>query len=388
MIQNRYRIPKILGIIGIMILIGNATFSVANVATQRRVRPKVAPRSVVLTKADMALIAADQQEQVRQRLATDESSRSAFAKDIRTMLAVAEEARRTGIANREKTKRQMDFVRAQIIAEDYYATHPKEVTEAEIVALFKEAGKEALFEQLIADALTGEQQTITPAQKAFARKSVGRTMIGERRGVAAGVVKRRIVKLKILLYQARALAQTYTNENLREKVKPTEAEIDAYLASHPDSDLKDREQAEAILKRLREGEDFAALARQFSADGSRANGGDLGWFGRGAMVTEFENATFALKPGQVSELVKTVFGYHIIKLEERRTVARNGVSEEEVRARHILINSGDPLESQKPPRDRARDVLQKEKQQRLVDEIVKRSRVIVPPDFPTDWFRK
>jgi parvulin-like peptidyl-prolyl isomerase len=387
MLQNHYRISKILGIIGMMILIADATLSVASAAMQRRVRPKAAPGSVVLTRADMALIAADQNERFRRRLATDQSARGEFATDIRTMLAVAEEARHTGIAARSETKRQVDFIRTQVIAESYYATRDEQVTDAEIDALFKEPGKEALFEQLVADALKGEQQTITAAQKTIARKSMGRTLIGERRGVTAGVNKQRIVTLKILLYQSRALAQIYTNENLNEKIKPTEAEIDAYLASHPGTDQKDREQAEAILKRLREGEDFAVLARQFSADGTRDTGGDLGWFGRGAMVTEFENAAFALKPGQISELVQTNFGYHIIKLEERRTITKNGVSEDEVRARHILINSGDPMEFPKTPRERARDILKKEKQQRLVDEIVKRSRVIVPPDFPTGWFR-
>lgn len=65
--------------------------------------------------------------------------------------------------------------------------------------------------------------------------------------------------------------------------------------------------------------DFAALARQYSTDpGSKDSGGDLGWFGRGQMVPAFEQAAFALQPGQVSQLVESPFGLHIIKLEERR----------------------------------------------------------------------
>ncbi|MBE7561258.1 peptidylprolyl isomerase [bacterium] len=75
--------------------------------------------------------------------------------------------------------------------------------------------------------------------------------------------------------------------------------------------------AEAVLARVAAGEDFAALARQFSADtGSAAKGGDLGYFTKGQMVPEFEAAVFALKDGETArELVKSQYGYHIIRRE-------------------------------------------------------------------------
>ena len=71
--------------------------------------------------------------------------------------------------------------------------------------------------------------------------------------------------------------------------------------------------ANEILERIKKGESFSKLAQEYSIDGSRKRGGDLGKFGRGEMVREFEQAAFALKPGEVSGLVKTAFGYHIIK---------------------------------------------------------------------------
>jgi peptidyl-prolyl cis-trans isomerase C len=75
--------------------------------------------------------------------------------------------------------------------------------------------------------------------------------------------------------------------------------------------------AEDLLKRARAGEDFAKLAREFSEDpGSKAKGGEY-TFARGAMVPEFEAAAFALKTNQVSDIVATQFGYHIIKLFEK-----------------------------------------------------------------------
>jgi hypothetical protein len=81
-----------------------------------------------------------------------------------------------------------------------------------------------------------------------------------------------------------------------------------------------RQQAEAIRARAAGGEDFGALARQYSADPRGKQGGDLGFFGRHRMVEAFECAAFALKPGQVSGVVETPFGYHVIKVEERREI--------------------------------------------------------------------
>ena len=71
--------------------------------------------------------------------------------------------------------------------------------------------------------------------------------------------------------------------------------------------------AKELLERLKKGESFAKLAEQYSIDGSRRRGGDLGFFGRGVMVKPFEDAAFALQKGEISGLVKTQFGYHIIK---------------------------------------------------------------------------
>ncbi|MCF7793462.1 MAG: peptidylprolyl isomerase [Candidatus Cloacimonetes bacterium] len=81
-------------------------------------------------------------------------------------------------------------------------------------------------------------------------------------------------------------------------------------------------------ERLIDGEDFAEVAKECSDCGSAPNGGDLGYFGRGAMVKPFEDAAFALMPGEISEVVETQFGYHIIKLEDKK--------DDEIRVRHIL----------------------------------------------------
>lgn len=89
--------------------------------------------------------------------------------------------------------------------------------------------------------------------------------------------------------------------------------------SSDDDKKKALEKAESILKRLQAGEEFEKLAEELSEDpGSKSKGGDLGFFPKGRMVKPFEDAAFVLKPGELSSIVETQFGYHIIKGEDRK----------------------------------------------------------------------
>jgi len=92
------------------------------------------------------------------------------------------------------------------------------------------------------------------------------------------------------------------------------------------SDVKVKAKAESVLKRIKNGEDFAKLAGEFGSDSTKDSGGDLGWFGKGQMVPEFEEVVFALEKDQLGDkLVKTQFGYHIVKVIDKRD-ARDFVS--------------------------------------------------------------
>ncbi|HET6863327.1 MAG TPA: peptidylprolyl isomerase [Pyrinomonadaceae bacterium] len=347
---------------------------------------------VELTPEDMTLIAEDQSPQLRMQLASDEAARKDFAKDVRRLLAVAEEARANNVDKTPEMKRQLEFQRASVMAQ-YYFEHAgdkgADITDKEVEEFFKTPANQQRFDQLIADARAKnpqlKTQEIPKEQLDQLKQRLGRIYIAEGKAKEQGFDKKPEVRVQILLQEARALAQEYAKDKLEEKMKATDDEVNAYLASHPelDTDKKKREQAEEILKRARAGEDFAKLAQEYSTDGSKEKGGDLGWFGHGDMVPEFEQAAYALKPGEISNVVQSKFGYHIIKLEERKTETKDGKPVEKIHARHILI--GDPNANPFAPptsaRDKAKAAVEQEKAEKVLDQIVARSQVKVPDTF-------
>ena len=104
-----------------------------------------------------------------------------------------------------------------------------------------------------------------------------------------------------------------------ESVRASHILIGVPAKATPAQKTEAKTKAQAVLKQVRGGADFAAIARAQSQDpGSAPNGGDLGFFPKGQMNPQFEDAAFALEPGAVSAVVETPFGYHIIKVHERR----------------------------------------------------------------------
>ena len=148
---------------------------------------------------------------------------------------------------------------------------------------------------------------------------------------AAGTADSPKYKARMAFLEAQALRNTYVEDDLQGKISDADikARYEKDIASYVPPEevharhilVKTEDEANAILKQLADGGDFQAIAKEKSEDpGSKGNGGDLGFFAKGQMVPEFEAEAFALKPGETStKPVKSQFGYHIIKVEERRT---------------------------------------------------------------------
>jgi peptidyl-prolyl cis-trans isomerase SurA len=150
-----------------------------------------------------------------------------------------------------------------------------------------------------------------------------------------------------------ALLQTLQQQDKIRPIPPTEAEMRAYFEAarerqpvrpatvtfrtivvrpepRPAADTAARRLADSLRTRLTEGADFAQLARRYSGDSvSAAQGGELGWLRRGATVREFEGVVFALRPGRISPVFRSPFGYHIAEVQRTEPG--------EVQVRHILI---------------------------------------------------
>ena len=184
---------------------------------------------------------------------------------------------------------------------------------------------DGLLNQLIDQSLLEEQGRATGLDE---RLDVALTMVNQIRAVLAEA------------YIIAAVEAELTDERLMEEYQAR------FASAEPVEEVRARhilvptqEQAAEIKAQLDGGADFAELAMQFGTDGTAPGGGDLGFFIRADMVPEFADAAFAMQPGEISEPVQSPFGWHVIKLEERRPRAvppfetvRPGLEEELGRA--------------------------------------------------------
>jgi peptidyl-prolyl cis-trans isomerase D len=151
--------------------------------------------------------------------------------------------------------------------------------------------------------------------------------IGEKRRIKYVLLDVEAARAKVTVAPA-DLERAY-NQNIQQYSTPEQIRASHILLRTEGKDeAAVRAKAEDLLKQARAGADFAALAKANSEDESNAqNGGDLDYFGRGRMVSDFEQAAFAMEPGQISDLVKTLYGFHIIKLVDKKPATTRSLDE-------------------------------------------------------------
>jgi peptidyl-prolyl cis-trans isomerase D len=145
--------------------------------------------------------------------------------------------------------------------------------------------------------------------------------------------------------------ERYYQNNKQEFTRPEQVQARHILVrvsqDASDQELeKAREKIESAAKRLKQGDDFAQVAKEVSEGPSAEQGGDMGWFGRNSMVQEFEETAFAMEPGEISEPVRTQFGFHLIKVYDRREAGVQPLDQvqEEIQSRLARDKARDTLE--------------------------------------------
>ena len=144
----------------------------------------------------------------------------------------------------------------------------------------------------------------------------------------AGLDGRRDVALQLRNQERAVLADAYLQTEMAKRVSADalrQAYQEQYVEAEPVEEIRaahilvdSEERAQELTERLDAGDDFAKLAEEFGTDGTAARGGDLGWFAKGDMVPSFGEAAFALEPGEIGGPVQSPFGWHLIRVDDRR----------------------------------------------------------------------
>jgi len=201
-----------------------------------------------------------------------------------------------------------------------------EVTSKEVESAVEEQLKKVKSqfssEEAFQDQLKAERLTENELKKKY-KEQIKKQMLIDR------LTSKRLSKVSVSTKEVKDFYETYKDSipDQPESMKLSHILLEIKAGQNTLDALKKK--AEMVLDLAKRGEDFANLAEKYSDDPSGKNGGDLGFFKKGDMIEKFEKVAFALNPGEISDLVETEFGYHVIKVEEK--------TDAQIHARHILI---------------------------------------------------
>jgi len=217
------------------------------------------------------------------------------------------------------------------------------VSPAEIESEFKRKNEKVKLEYVVlkpAD-LEGKVPVTEADLNSTFEKNKSRYQIPERRGFKFALLD--LAALRQSMHPSEAALQDYYKQNIDQFRVQNRVHVEHILlktTGKTDAEVEEiRKKAEDVLAKVRKGGNFEELAKQYSEDdGTKPKGGDLGWVQRGQTVPEFEQAAFALKKSETSGLVKTMFGFHIIRLLDRQEAGVQTLEEVGPKIAPILAN--------------------------------------------------
>ncbi|MEP6903077.1 MAG: peptidylprolyl isomerase [Actinomycetota bacterium] len=376
-----------------------------------------------MTKEEMELLLKDANPMVLKRLASDPEMKKQQLESIKQLLALASAAQKDPAVNDENTQKALGIIDGVIWARTYDQEINKDkgpmppfsfITEDQIKdfygegdAVSAEQTKHATEFQEFLDVqlnfakknkTTPEDTEPSEEDKTQMRQEFAKIKIYETEAkakVRSGELPadfEKKVELQSKLQQAQFLSRIYSTDVLAKKAEVTDEDVQKYLSEHPEINTTEAKKTKGneVLQRLKNGEDFAALAKEFSDDpGSKDKGGLYeGQTEGGGFDKTFEAAALALEPGKFTqELVATPFGFHIIKLERKGEAKdQTGQVKQSYDVRHILFSTmvkdpENPTAREMPLDDFVKSKLEEEKQKKVLDDLVADNNVVIAEDF-------
>lgn len=280
-----------------------------------------------VTAAELTMVADTLPDSTKRQLASNQQMRQQFINQFKTPFGLAQAAEAEGLHKDAEFKQQFALSTDQTLASEFSKRNPDLTISKEERDAYRKA-HQAEFDKDFSFITRNAKQQPTDQEKDSLHDQWAELKIRAEKGRQAGLEKDPLLAIQLKATKANALANAYSKK-MEEKFKLTPEEKKRYLAEHPEADLeKIRQKVEGLLERLKKGEDFAAVAQEVNEDDTKKVGGELPWFdkegkmeGGGSIDPEFVKASFALEKGQFTQqVIKTQFGFHLIKVDDKRTV--------------------------------------------------------------------
>ena len=266
---------------------------------------------VEVTADELAAVAESLSEPQKRQLAQNKVARDQFIGQFKTPFALAQAAEAEGLHKTDQFNQELAFATDRLLATEFTKRNPDTTLTKEERDAYLNTNK-AKFDSFFTFITRDAQQAPNDNDKEMMREQWSEIMIRAEKGRQAGIEKELAFKTQLKIGKASVLANAYS-KSLAEKLKMTPEEKKRYVAEHPEADVdKIQEKAQALLARVKGGEDFEKVAKEFNEDDTKATGSPV-------VDEPYVKAAFGLEKGGIGgEVIKTRVGFHLVKVDEKR----------------------------------------------------------------------